>query len=136
MNISPSELKTIITDPKGTETLVKVADNLGKQLKNARLATNQIRALFGEVRQIEAQWKMGEKHRPRALRRLILLKPKMRYRTRKERGPAVKELVDVLEPALDLVLQENDALKQSDNFRQFVEFFEAILAYHKAYGGN
>ncbi|MGC9523578.1 MAG: type III-A CRISPR-associated protein Csm2, partial [Anaerolineae bacterium] len=25
---------------------------------------------------------------------------------------------------------------QDDNFQRFVEFFEAILAYHKAYGGN
>ncbi|MFN3763719.1 MAG: type III-A CRISPR-associated protein Csm2, partial [Anaerolineae bacterium] len=25
---------------------------------------------------------------------------------------------------------------QDDNFQRFVEFFEAILAYHKAYGGQ
>jgi len=36
----------------------------------------------------------------------------------------------VLSPAVDLV--QGDA----DNFGRFVEFFEAILAYHKAYGGN
>lgn len=136
MSIPQPELKTIITDPNGAETLVKWADTLGKQLENAKLTTSQIRALFGEVRQIEAQWGMGEGHRPRALRRLILLKPKMRYRARRERGPAVRELVDVLEPALDLVLQERDAAKQGESFKNFVEFFEAILAYHKAYGGS
>ncbi|MGQ9709739.1 MAG: type III-A CRISPR-associated protein Csm2 [Anaerolineae bacterium] len=25
---------------------------------------------------------------------------------------------------------------QDDNFQRFVEFFEAILAYHQAYGGD
>ena len=135
MSIPQTDLKTIITDPNGAETLVKWADTKGKQLKNANLTTSQIRALFGEVRQIEALWSM-ESQRERALRRLHLLKPKMRYRARKERGIAVRELVAVLEPALDLVLQERDAAKQGESFKYFIEFFEAILAYHKAYGGK
>jgi len=59
----------------------------------------------------------------------------MAYRARKERGKAVEELVSVLRPALDLVTQASGN-KQDENFQRFVEFFEAILAYHKAYGGN
>lgn len=136
MNNIQSELKTIITDPNGAEQLVKSADGLGKHLKEIGLTTSQIRALFGEVRQIQAQWGMGEQNRQKALRRLILLKPKMAYRARKERGRAVDELVKVLDPALELVIGEKNSEKQSDNFHRFVEFFEAILAYHKAYGGN
>jgi CRISPR-associated protein Csm2 len=136
MNNIQNELKTIITDPNGAENLVKSADGLGKQLKDIGLTTSQIRALFGEVRQIQAQWGMGEQSRQKALRRLILLKPKMAYRARKERGKAVQELVSVLDPALELVIKEKDPEKQSENFQHFVDFFEAILAYHKAYGGN
>lgn len=128
-------LNTIITDPDGTETLVREAEKLGKQLKDRRLATNQIRALFGEVRQIEALWGMGEESREKALKRLILLKPKMAYRARKERGKAVSDLVGVLDPAVDLVVQEQDQGKQDDHFERFMDFFEAILAYHKAHGG-
>ena len=130
-----TSIKTIITDPNGTQTLVREADNLGKSLKNTGLATAQIRALFGEVRQIQAQWDMGGQNRDKAFRRLILLKPKMAYRARKERGKAVEELTRVLDAAVDEVI----AAKQSDRddyFQRFVEFFEAILAYHKAYGGN
>ncbi len=134
--LTPVELRTIITDPQGAETLVKCADQLGKSLKDSGLTTSQIRALFGEVRQIEAQWQMGDKSRQQAARRLILLKPKMAYRARKERGRAVQELVGVLDPALDEVIHEHDLHKQDANFRRFVEFLEAILAYHKAYGGN
>jgi CRISPR-associated protein Csm2 len=48
----------------------------------------------------------------------------------------VQELVDVLNPALDAVVAEKDVSKQDACFQRFVEFFEAILAYHKSYGGN
>lgn len=134
--VNLNDLRVIITDPDGAEKLVKAADKLGKELKGMKLTTSQIRALFGEVRQIEAEWEMGEEARRRALRRLILLKPKMAYRARREGGKAVQELVDVLQPALDEVVREKDTQKQDGNFSRFVEFFEAILAYHKAYGGN
>jgi CRISPR-associated protein Csm2 len=132
-NLSSSDLQTIITNPDGAQTLVRYADNLGHQLKNTGLTTSQIRALFGEVRQIQAQWGID---RQKALRRLILLKPKMAYRARKERGKAVQDLVSVLDSALEHVIQENDVKKQNANFQRFTEFFEAILAYHKAYGGG
>ena len=136
MIIPTADLRTIIADPDGAETLVKWADQLGRSLKESNLTTSQIRALFGEVRQIEAQWSMGSESRQRAARRLILLKPKMAYRARRERGRGVQELVDVLNPALDEVTREKDAAKQDADFKRFVEFFEAILAYHKAYGGS
>lgn len=141
---SDADLRTIVTDPNGAETLVKWSENLGKYLKDAGLATNQIRSLFGEVRQIQAEWSI-EGRRDHARRRLILLKPKMAYRARRERGKAVEDLVSVLRPAVDLVTKgprrkpdqsRGSADTMEDNFDRFVEFFEAILAYHKAYGGN
>jgi CRISPR-associated protein Csm2 len=139
---SAEELRTIITKSEGAETLVYWADRLGKQLKDSGLTTSQIRALFGEVRQIQAEWTI-ERRRQQALRRLILLKPKMAYRARKERGSAVRDLVSVLQPALELVVKakpkeqsKDNEDNQDDNYQRFVEFFEAILAYHKAYGGD
>lgn len=143
---SDPDLRAIVTDTDGTEILVKWADNLGKYFahRDIGLTTSQIRSLFGEVRQIQAEWSM-ENRRAHARRRLILLKPKMAYRARKERGKAVADLVSVLRPALDLVIQAEPRPKgsppgsqdnQDDNFQRFVEFFEAILAYHKAYGGS
>ena len=134
--VTSSDLHTIITDPNGAEKLVAVADQLGQELARQDLSTSQIRALFGEVRQIEGEWGMGAEAREWALRRLILLKPKMAYRARRERGRAVQELVGVLQPALEEVVREKDEGKQDADFKRFVEFFEAILAYHKAYGGN
>jgi CRISPR-associated protein Csm2 len=134
--IPDNDLKRIITEPEAAHVLVQQADQFGKKLAEAKLTTSQIRALFGEVRQIQALWGMGDEQRARARRRLILLKPKMAYRAKKERGAAVRDLVEVLTPAVDLVAGEKDAGRQDGHFRRFVEFFEAVLAYHKSYGGN
>ncbi len=138
------EAQKIITQDSSGELLVREADRFGRILasKDLDLSTSQIRSLFGEVRQIQGEWAVARQkgeaaaaERKKVLRRLILLKPKMEYRARRERGQAVRALVDVLKPALDAVTQA-PAEKQDEYFNRFVEFFEAILAYHKAYGGN
>ena len=134
MAISDADIKKIISDPNGMELLVDKSKELALDLKNKKMTTSQIRALFGEVRQIEAEWDMENK-KDEAYRRLILLRPKMAYRARKERGEAVQLLVNILDKALVEVTQ-GDESKRDLRFRQFVEFFEAILAYHKAHGGN
>ncbi len=117
-------------------TLVTEAEELGKQLFQQRLSTNQIRNIFGTVRRIEMNWPerpQDEAERQRitkAQRELLLLKPKMAYQAKRERGRGVKDLTDVLTQAIDLV--EGDRSR----FQHFVDFFEATLAYHKAHGGN
>lgn len=130
-------IKTIITDHSqtGAKALIEAAETLGKELSRA-LSTSQIRAIFGEVRSIQATWESGNAQRERALRRLILLKPKMAYRARRERGQGVEQLRKVLDAAIDQVLAASDENEKNNRFQRFVEFFEAILAYHKAYGGN
>lgn len=139
--MSQADLKAVITrsDPRSAKMLVDHAKDLGGRLKNANLTTSQIRAIFGEVRQIDAQlstFDLPVFDQERALRKLILLKPKMAYRARRERGRGVEELTNVLDPAIDLVVGGTDLKSQQERFRRFVEFFEAILAYHKAAGGN
>jgi CRISPR-associated protein Csm2 len=138
------EAEKIITQDVTGQLLVNQADLLGEILasKEINLSTSQIRSLFGEVRQIQGEWAVARQkgeaaaaERQKVLRRLILLKPKMEYRARRERGQAVRALVDVLTPALEAVIKA-PAKEQDEYFNRFVEFFEAILAYHKAYGGS
>lgn len=129
--ISEADLQRIIVEPGDAQLLVSRADEVGKRLKEMNLTSSQIRALFGEVRQIEAMWRVDG---ARARNRLILLKPKMAYRSKKERGQGVPDLVGVLDPAVDLVVRDKD--QEEARFQHFVELFEAILAYHKFYGGN
>jgi len=64
------------------------------------------------------------------------LGPKMAYRARRERGQGVERLRQVLDEAINEVLAAPDEKEKNQRFQRFVEFFEAILAYHKAYGGN
>jgi len=126
-------LNKIITGSDSAEQLVKCADKLGKYLAPT-VTTSQIRAWFGEVKQIEAQWKSGQKDK--AERRLILLKPKMAYRAARQeksrKGP-LHDLKNLLDEAIDFVHSSPD---KDQSFANFVAFFEAILAYHKAHGGK
>lgn len=148
--ISRETLKSIIIDGDAAVT-VREADRIGKLLtegkESERLSTSQIRAIFGEVRKIEKQINIPghKKDEPKvqemkrkAFRRLHLLIPKMKYRVAKERNKqGIKKLVEVLVPSVELVVSSNaDSQERDKRFANFVEFFEAILAYHRAHGGK
>ncbi len=102
------------------EKLVATAQMVGYHLKGRGLTTSQIRNIFGEVKRMEAS---GYDRN-----RLILLKPRLAYAAGRHRG-AVEDLRDVLVAAIDAV---DDAAR----FKNFVNFFEAILAYHREAGGK
>jgi len=106
-----------------TKALVKEAKQLGTQLKKNKLTTSQIRNVFGSIKKMEMRgFKENE---------LILLKPKLAYaasRPGAERGTS--DLREVLSTAIDFV-GNNETY-----FENFCDFFEAILAYHRAAGGK
>jgi CRISPR-associated protein Csm2 len=108
----------------------KATDEWGQKIGTALkqdLKTAQIRNIFGKVRQIEMYWATTETQDRTAQRDLILLKPKLRYQA--ERKNEVKDLAELLAKMIDQV-------DNRDKFQRFVDFFEAILAYHKAAGGQ
>lgn len=127
-------LKAIIQDDNA-RTTVEEAEKLGKELSR-QLSTSQIRNIFGTVRRIEMNWpaaptdEAGQRAAAQAYRELQLLKPKMAYQARREGGRGVQVLTEVLTDAIDLVGNDRQ------HFQHFVDFFEAILAYHKAHGGR
>jgi len=106
---------------KAEETAGKLAD----LAKAGDTGKAQIRAIFDELRHIEALWLSDSKQ---ALHRVYLLKPKMAYRASREQRLA--PLVDVLSPALDVVVQDPGQVKR--RFARLVELGEAILAYYTA----
>jgi len=123
-----SVLSTIIAgDPvESAKATDEWGHRIGKALKRD-LKTAQIRNIFGKVRQIEMYWATTETQDRTAQRDLILLKPKLRYQA--ERKNEVKDLAELLTKMIDQV-------DNRDKFQRFVDFFEAILAYHKAEGGQ
>jgi CRISPR-associated protein Csm2 len=131
--INDQELKDII-ERGNNEVLVDKASDIGKALAR-QLTTSQIRGIFGSVRRIELDWQDPRQNPdPRrvaqAQREFALLRPRLAYQARRERGRGVEDLRDVLDPAMEIVGNNHTY------FRNFVDFFEAILAYHKAAGGQ
>ncbi len=120
-----ADLKAII-EGGDAERLVHWAERVGRPL-GRQLKTSQIRNIFGTVRRIENDWARDP---ALAQRELVLLKPKMSYYAHRETGGGVASLEQVLRPAIDLVKGDER------RFRYFVDFFEAILAYHRAEGGR
>lgn len=132
--ISADDLQQVILHGNA-ETLINTAQRFGSELKEDGLTTSQIRNIFGEVRQIEADWQGAESENAKSsMRRLLLLKPRMAYQRARERK--TESLMIVLTDAIDLVAKATEPQQQYNSFRHFVEFFEAILAYHTAAGGK
>ena len=123
-NRSPTKVEPL--DPRviteGGEILVKEAEQRGQQLAR-NLTTSQIRNIYGAVKKMQMKGGGLDTHK------LLMLKPKLAYAA-KRHGGGVDTLKEVLTQAIDLVGSD------SKKFNRFVDFFEAILAYHRAYGGN
>ena len=116
--------------------LVDTAKEIGNSLAR-QLTTSQIRNIFGEVRRIQMNWPSGaDKNKAdEAFRSVVLLQPKLAYQARRERGRGVEELQQALNPCIDEIRKAPEPMRYL-YFTRFVDFFEAILAYHKAAGGN
>jgi|YNPNPStandDraft_1061719.scaffolds.fasta_scaffold26251_2 CRISPR-associated protein Csm2 len=138
---SETDIRKIIVEGD-VELLVQWADLVGQELVHQRLSTNQIRNVYGTARQIQLRWgKPGSPNESQAFREAILLRPKLAYfaeREKQARGgggtAGMETLQTVLEPALKLIGENGKP--QHDRYQRFIEFFEAIVAYHKKYGGK
>jgi CRISPR-associated protein Csm2 len=126
IEFAPAVLNQIVTNDDGSAAMVEWGEKLGATFKATKLTTSQIRNIFGEVRNIQQQGYENTRIR----HRFYLLIPKLHYAAARAETFGMNGLRDVLEAGIK---QVGDS---PENFRRFVEFFEAILAYHKAYGGK
>lgn len=92
------------------------------------LTTSQIRNVFGEV--IRMKMKKISKSE------LLLLKPRLAYTTERKGTIGSKDFRKVVEKALDEVLNSQNDNELEIRFQNFANFFEAILAYHRSFGGK
>lgn len=130
--ITKDQLIRIIAEGNAVE-LVKEAEAFGAELAGDKLSKSQIRNIFGEVRNLQAEWsgagvaQAGEDASNPHVRALLLLKPRMAYQ--RSREPKTAGLVKVLSDGIDIVM-EAQAGERRQRFEHFVELFEAILAYY------
>ena len=102
------------------EAAKKVGFYLGHELpKRERLYLYQIRKIFGSIKRLEMENFNSE--------RVLLLKPRLVFAASKtDATRGIQYLKDILVLAIDQV--END----ENRFKNFVTFFESIIAYHQS----
>lgn len=105
--------------------LVRDARRLAKIIGN--LKTAQVRKIYGTVKEMQ----MDFRRQPFDLDRLILLQPKLAYAANK--NYEARPLQQVFDACIDRI-RDGEAGKK--DFERFVNFFEAILAYHSEHRRN
>ena len=148
--VSSAEMRKIIVDGDA-EVLINCAERIGSKLKEMNLATHQIRGVLGDIHMIEMTWPSSAAEAQRELR---LLKPKLAYQSKKVKETLdgqdvfpVEELREVICRVIDIVLEQPDEpeagekanageTERHNSFRRLLNFFEAIVAYHRYHGGR
>lgn len=136
------------------EDVIQFSENFGKYLcaleknkygesspDNRKALTNsQIRNFFGEVKRIQMTL-TGNVNNERWIKvkaSFLLLKPKLAYATgRAKTKNKMTRMIDFMEVIIKVInMVEADKPGAAKRFMHFVDFFESILAFHKAYGGK
>ncbi len=100
----------------GRTDMERTAD--GRTKKVTKLTTNQLRKFFGEVKRQQLQGYDESS--------FVMLKPKLAYAVgRADRNNKIGDFYKVIATAMNHVHNEHQ-------FKNFVQIFEAIVAYHKA----
>lgn len=120
------------TAEESAKAIVQWAEALAQKLQDVKdVKMAQVRDIFDELRQIESLW---TRNAEAALHRLHLLKPRLAYRA--ARIEKLRPLAEVLRQAIDEVVSAGKEEDKRERFRRLMEFVEAIVAYHKAHGGE
>lgn len=102
---------------------VEFAEDAGRYLAENRLTTSQIRNVFGELKRIQMKGFDSEKTA------FLLLKPKMAYAAKRNQNDGINTFKDLFNLGHNAVVDEI-------TFINFISLIEAVLAYHKAFGGK
>ncbi len=124
-NVPSSEITDRITE-KTVSFAKRFGEYLGRDDKApdgrgtiaGKLTTNQLRKFFGEVKRQQLQGYAESS--------FVMLKPKLAYAVgRADKKNKIRDFYRVISGAMSYVHDEKQ-------FKNFVQIFEAIVAYHKA----
>lgn len=122
--------ETILFAEKFAEFLSK-GKKEGRDIIEAEMTTSQVRKFFGEVKRLQMTDFDDSK--------FVMLKPKLAYavgRAKKNvraKNYNIARFEEVISKAIDTVLNNKTERARQIAFKNFVDFFEAIVAYHKKY---
>ncbi|MCL2650333.1 MAG: type III-A CRISPR-associated protein Csm2 [Candidatus Azobacteroides sp.] len=108
------------------EDLIQFAEKAGKFMVKNGLTNSKIRSIYGEIKRIQMSTFEKEKSA------FILLKPKVAYAFGREEKNKNGGL-HLFKLIFDRCSQD---VSDQKSYQNFCNFMEAILAYHKANGGN
>ncbi len=109
--------------------LVSRADQIGGELSQ-KMTTSKIRNFLDEVNRINAEIKgKGEDFDSS---RVTLLKPQLAYAAGRERGDERRVLTEFAELFFAAIGKVEDA----KDFKRFMDFTQAVVAYHRFHGGS
>lgn len=128
-----------------TPDIVKWTESFGKYLcafeeqkpEKKALTTGQLRKFFGEVKRIDTD---VIKHKSE----IPMLQPLLAYAVGRDKKSTrngmvnktrIEEFGKELSSAIGAIRFDNDYVLKSD-YKNFVQIFESIVAYHKYYGGQ
>lgn len=111
------------------DACMELCEELAKDMVDKRVSSSFLRNIFGELRRLEAG--NFENHHSE----FVMLRPKMAYACGRaiERNPKSKDVLDAL---LELYKQMASEVKTTAHFKNLVSVMEAIVAFHKAFGGS
>lgn len=119
---------------KVTEVGVNFTEEFGKYLATddeggKALTTSQLRKFFGAVKQIQMKSEFD-------LTDVVLLKPKLAYAVGRTKEKLKRGERSKIEDFNDIIVSGINMVSNKEQFKRFVNIFEAIVAYHKAAGGK
>lgn len=105
-----------------TKEIVEWCKSFGEYLSKG-MKTSQLRKFFGEVKRIEMQEDIN-------LSDVAMLNPLLAYAVGRDKNNRAKQsFQEEMSKAISEINNKKD-------FKNFVKIFEAIVAYHKLYGGE
>ena len=112
-----------------TKETVEFANAFGEFVAGNELTTSQIRTSFGEMRRIQMNSFLKQKTD------FLLLKPKLAYAVKRHNKIGLKKFYEFFSIAYDVVNTTDLAIGEK-HFENLMNLMEAVLAYHKYYGGK
>lgn len=110
----------VILNKSNIEKFVDFSEQFGRLCYKNKVSTSQIRGIYHQVKRLQNNINASKSQ-------LQLLRPKLAY----QKG-RFRELTD-LQMLFDHLIKN---VKTDDHLLNFKEFFEAVICYHKAAGGD
>lgn len=89
-------------------------------------SNSQVRNIFTAVKRMEIKFMAANEFDGQAF---WMLRPRLFYAAQRPSGEDLKPLREVLSPAIDAVIEEQDPTQRAERFSRFCRCCEAIVAY-------